>query len=77
MMQEETNYNLRNELDFVREASNAARASNNLRAYKDVYIPKTLPVRSLQPFVIKSLTHIGTDHNTYINYGIYTWYKDQ
>jgi hypothetical protein len=23
------------------------------------------------------LTHIGTDHNTYINYGIYTWYKDQ
>ncbi len=36
--------NLMKELDFVMEASNAARAKKNLSNMKNVYVPKTIPV---------------------------------
>jgi predicted unusual protein kinase regulating ubiquinone biosynthesis (AarF/ABC1/UbiB family) len=45
-MGEEIRENLSKELDFINEAANAARAKENLKSMKNVYVPFTYKVKS-------------------------------
>jgi predicted unusual protein kinase regulating ubiquinone biosynthesis (AarF/ABC1/UbiB family) len=60
--------NLLKELDFVMEASNAARAKKNLSNMKNVYVPKTIPVY----YEININNYfLGINYKKNINNGIY------